>query len=159
MQILLDEFKVFKNLYDAQYVAPCIEIYKENKTYSLLNLLLKNINNKFSIQKSERYSFGRIKKAEKYIHNNYMKDDISLDLISQSRHLSKFHFVRLFKKVVGKSPYDYLTEVRINKAIQIMRHKKHYDLNEVSFLVGFRHAAQLRYHFKRLKGHLPRESV
>jgi AraC-like DNA-binding protein len=80
------------------------------------------------------YLYRRIVQAKLFIDNNYAAK-IDLDNISDEACFSKFHFIRLFKSIYGKTPHQYLTTVRIEKAQQFFQENK--PVTEVCFLVGF----------------------
>ena len=48
-------------------------------------------------------------------------EEINLDEIANEGYYSKHHFIREFKKVYGKTPYNYLKSVRIDQAVDINR--------------------------------------
>ena len=98
------------------------------------------------------YLYKRIVQAKLFIDNNYA-DKIDLDNISDEAYFSKFHFIRLFKIIYGKTPYQYLTAVRIEKAIQLLRTNK--AVSEVCFSVGFDSLSSFSGLFKRMVGKSP----
>jgi AraC-like DNA-binding protein len=80
------------------------------------------------------YLYARIVQAKIFIDKFYT-EKIDLDNISDEAFFSKFHFIRLFKSIYGNTPHQYLTNVRIEKAQQLLRGGK--SIKEVCFLVGF----------------------
>ena len=80
------------------------------------------------------YLYRRIVQAKLFIDKFY-SEKIDLDNISDEASFSKFHFIRLFKSIYGKTPHQYLTTVRIEKAQQFFQLNK--SVTEVCFLVGF----------------------
>jgi AraC-like DNA-binding protein len=80
------------------------------------------------------YLYRRIVQAKLFIDSNYA-DKIDLDNISNEACFSKFHFIRLFKSIYGKTPHQYLKYVRIEKAKDFL--KNELPVSEVCFLVGF----------------------
>lgn len=69
------------------------------------------------------YMYKRIVEAKLYIDQHY-SEKIDLDNIATQASFSKYHFLRLFKQAYGKSPYQYLTQVRIAKAQEYLREGK-----------------------------------
>ena len=61
------------------------------------------------------YLYRRIVQAKLYIDKNY-SENIDLENIAGEANFSKFHFIRQFKKIYGKTPYKYLMHTRIEKA-------------------------------------------
>src|SRR5690606_12072370 len=49
-----------------------------------------------------------------------LADDISLDELAAEAQLSPFHFARMFKQSVGVPPRVYLTQLRIEKACELL---------------------------------------
>jgi AraC-like DNA-binding protein len=80
------------------------------------------------------YLYKRVVQAKLFIDKNYA-DKIDIDHISNEAFFSKFHFIRLFRKIYGKTPYQYLTSVRIDKAMQLFQNVK--PVSEVCLAVGF----------------------
>ena len=102
--------------------------------------------------KSKSYLYQRIVGAKLFIDNNYA-GKLDLDLISDEAFFSKFHFIRLFKKTYGKTPHQYLTVVRIEKAMQLLRTDK--GPLEVCYAVGFESLSSFGSLFKRMTGLTP----
>lgn len=98
------------------------------------------------------YLYRRIVQAKLFIDTHYA-DNIDLDNISDEAYFSKFHFIRLFKKIYGKTPHQYLTVVRIEKAMQLLRADK--SVSEVCSDVGFESLSSFSGLFKRIVGLSP----
>ena len=98
------------------------------------------------------YLYRRIVQAKLFIDTHYA-DKIDLDNISDEACFSKFHFIRLFKSIYGKTPHQYLTAVRIAKAQELLRAA--HPVSEVCFLVGFDSLTSFSGLFKRITGELP----
>ena len=64
---------------------------------------------------SKDYLYKQAIEAKLFIDKHFA-DGINLGDIAGKAFFSKFHFIRLFKKNYGRTPYQYLTEVRIAKA-------------------------------------------
>lgn len=76
-----------------------------------------------------------IKKATVYIDENYA-DQLSLDDIVEVSGLSKYHFTRLFHATIHSTPIQYLTKVRINKSIELLKNEE-LTIEEIAVQVGF----------------------
>ena len=98
------------------------------------------------------YLYRRIVQAKLFIDSNYA-DNIDLNNISDEAYFSKFHFIRLFKKIYGKTPHQYLTFVRIEKATVLLRAGK--PVSEVCHSVGFESLSSFGSLFKRNVGVTP----
>ncbi len=98
------------------------------------------------------YLYRRIVQAKLFIDSNYA-DAIELNNIADEAYFSKFHFIRLFKKIYGKTPHQYLIAVRIEKALQLLRTLK--PVTDVCYSVGFESLSSFSGLFKRIVGISP----
>jgi len=58
---------------------------------------------------------NKVVQAKQFIDAHFA-NNICLKDISKEAFYSKFHFIRIFKLCYGRTPYQYLTSVRIEKA-------------------------------------------
>jgi AraC-like DNA-binding protein len=98
------------------------------------------------------YLYKRIVQAKLFIDSHYA-EKIDLDNIADEAYFSKFHFIRLFKTTYGKTPHHYLTEVRIDKAKQLL--KEGTSVTEVCASVGFESMTSFTALFKKQVGATP----
>lgn len=98
------------------------------------------------------YLYRRMVQAKLFIDRNYAaKTD--LGDISDEAYFSKFHFTRLFKSIYGKTPHQYLTFVRIEKAMQLLQAGE--TVSDVCTAVGFESLSSFSGLFKRVAGVSP----
>lgn len=90
--------------------------------------------------------FRRVAVAKHYIEDNFSQN-ISLDELSKEAHLSKYHFTRTFKSLFELTPYQYLLQLRLKKAKELL--SLDYSYNEVSDLIGFSDGKSLRKAIKK----------
>jgi AraC-like DNA-binding protein len=98
------------------------------------------------------YLYRRIVQAKIFIDNHYA-EKIDLKNIADEAHFSKFHFIRLFKDIYGKTPRHYLTEVRIDKAKSLLA--ANHSVSDACFSVGFDSVTSFTGLFKKLVGYTP----
>lgn len=91
--------------------------------------------NTVSIEMSNEKYGEQIHRVVEYINNNYYLQ-LSLEDLAASALMSKFHFNRIFTKLVGTTPWNYLTKIRLEKSVQIML-TGNQSIDEISKLVGF----------------------
>jgi AraC-like DNA-binding protein len=94
----------------------------------------------------------KIKAAKLYIDKHF-SEDINLDKIADKALISKFHFIRLFKKYYGRTPNQYLQEVRIEMAKKILLKGK--SIDEVCNAIGFGSKTSFISLFKKMTGITP----
>jgi AraC family transcriptional regulator len=88
--------------------------------------------------------------ATDYIHSCY-DQSLSLEELARISCLSKFHFLRLFKKVFQQTPHEFITEVRIEKAKQLLK-GSHSEIKQIARQLGFENASSFsRLFFNRTK--------
>lgn len=132
------------------------ELYKELK-----NLREKEfdeeIRRELSKDKKEelkKYS-DSIEKCLKIIGEKYDKN-ITLDEITKEVAVSKNYFCYLFKKEMGMSLWSYLTQVRLDKAKELL---KNTDMKtyEIAFKVGYDNPSYFSKIFKKIENMTPNE--
>lgn len=100
------------------------------------------------------YLYNRIVKAKLFIDKNY-QDNIDLENIADEAYFSKFHFIRLFKSICGKTPHQYLTQVRIDKAKFFLG--LNHNVSSTCFMVGFDSITSFTALFKKSEKKTPSE--
>lgn len=96
--------------------------------------------------------YQRIVAAKVYIDENYQAP-IDLDGISQRAFLSKFHFHRLFTKIYRRTPHQYVTRKRLDKARDLLSENR--PVTEVCNEVGFESIGSFSTLFKKEVGFAP----
>ncbi len=100
------------------------------------------------------YLVRRVVQAKLFIDEHYA-EHLDLENISDEACFSKFHFIRLFRNVYGKTPHQYLTTVRIEKAKILLT--KNIPVSEVCYDVGFESLSSFSGLFRKLTGRSPSE--
>lgn len=98
------------------------------------------------------YLYRRIVHAKLFIDNCF-SEKIDLDNIADEAFFSKFHFIRLFRKIYRQSPHQYLTSVRIAKAKDML--VKGLPVTETCFAIGFDSLSSFTSLFKKRVGLSP----
>jgi AraC-like DNA-binding protein len=98
------------------------------------------------------YLYRRLVQAKLFI-DGHCAEKMAIDNIADEAYFSKFHFIRLFKKVYGRTPHQYLTFVRIEKAKELL--KTNLTATEVCSDIGFESVGSFTSLFKRMVGITP----
>jgi AraC-like DNA-binding protein len=98
------------------------------------------------------YLYKRIVQAKLFMDQHYASP-IDLNNIADEAFFSKFHFIRLFKKIYGKAPHQYLITVRMERAMQLLRLNA--SVTETCFTVGFQSVSSFTSLFKKYAGVSP----
>lgn len=96
-----------------------------------------------------------IEQAVAYIKEHY-SEDITLEIIADKFFLNQTYFSRLFKQYTGTTFKDYLIELRMEKAKELLSLGK-YKVYEVSQMVGYRSEKYFFRIFKEYAGCSPAE--
>jgi len=86
--------------------------------------------------------------------SSHFKEEVSLSQMAELIRLNPFHLVRLFKKTIGVSPYDYLIILRTEYAKQLLR--KGYKVLEAAIRAGFYDTSHLNRSLRKIAGTSPR---
>jgi AraC-like DNA-binding protein len=97
----------------------------------------------------------KVKAARQFI-DTYYYTTISLDDMAVKACLSKFHFIRLFKRVYGITPNQYLISVRLEKAKALLQSGA--KVTTACFSVGFDSTTTFAGLFKKIMGKPPSEA-
>jgi len=94
-----------------------------------------------------------INRAISYLREEY-NNTFSLEDVASIANLSPYHFIRIFKSMTGKTPYDYLLDVKIEKSKNLLKLKS-YTITDICFRCGFNNLEHFSSVFKRKVGILP----
>ncbi|WP_222836669.1 helix-turn-helix transcriptional regulator [Beutenbergia cavernae] len=83
-------------------------------------------------------------------------DEIDVDTLAASAGYSRYHFSRLFRRVYGETPGQYLSRRRVERAQQILS-STNLTVTEVCHLVGFTSLGSFSSRFRALVGVGPQE--
>ena len=89
-----------------------------------------------------------------YIKDNFMKN-ITLKDVASYVNYSRSHFSYLFKVVTGQTIVEYINNLRIDKAIQLLKNTNK-SVIEISLEVGFNTISNFNKTFKQLTGRTPK---
>ena len=97
-----------------------------------------------------------IDKAKQLIEENYKDEMMSLQYVASSVNISSNHFSAVFRKETGVTFIDYLTEVRMNAAKNLLVCTS-MKTSDVGYEVGYRDSHYFSYIFKKSTGMSPKE--
>ena len=127
---------------------------------AILNLMLYLCQNYSSVKQSNEILSGimeRIWTAVEFMKENLDKK-LTLDRIAEKTGLSKYYFLRLFKTYTGYTINTYLTLLRCDRAMQLLK-SGDYTVGEVSELCGFDNRSYFSKIFKQHTGQLPSDII
>lgn len=95
----------------------------------------------------EKENFDRIARAIQHM-NKYYASDFSLDDYAKMCNMSKYHFLRVFNQIVGKTPLEYRNNIRLEHAAELLADEK-LSVEEVSVITGYSSASYFSSAFKK----------
>jgi len=97
----------------------------------------------------------RIRRSVELMHTQ-LDQDLTLKALAAASYLSPFHFARLFKKLTGATPHNYLAGIRATRA-QALLAGTDLSVTEVGAQVGYLSASHFTKAFRLATGTTPRE--
>lgn len=85
-----------------------------------------------------------------------LDQDLTLKALAAASYLSPFHFARLFKKLTGSTPHNYLAGIRAARA-QLLLAETELSVTEIGSRVGYLSASHFTKAFRLATGTTPRE--
>lgn len=97
----------------------------------------------------------RMQKILRYVEQHY-SEDLTLADLAESANISKSECSRCFHYSMNTTPYKYLTEYRLSKAVQLLKNTED-PIGDISANVGFRQVSHFGKCFREKTGYSPRE--
>jgi len=98
--------------------------------------------------------YRRIVQAKLFIDDNFAEPIDAGDIADEACY-SKFHFIRTFKTIYGRTPHQHLTHVRVEKAKEMLELGT--SVTDTCFAVGFDSLGSFTRLFKSRVGFTPSE--
>lgn len=100
-----------------------------------------------------KYNNSCISKALEMIHDTF-PEQITLSQLAEHAHISKYHFLRLFKSATGSTPHEYMISYRINESKKMLWQSRR-SVADIAAASGFSDTNSYIRAFKRLCGVTP----
>lgn len=85
--------------------------------------------------------------------NDSIDTNFTLEMLANNVHLSKYHFLRIFKKDFGLTPHAFIINERLNRANKLIQNGL--TISEASIQVGFNDQSHFTRNFKKYFGYTP----
>lgn len=132
------------------------KLYSDSLIQSLTLHLIKNYTNARPAAESLNGGLSgyRLRRVQDYIDAN-LESDISLGELAAVADLSQFHFARAFRKSTGRTPQQFLTEKRVERAKRLLENEQ-LPIVEVSLQSGFKNQSHFTSIFRKLTNLTPK---
>jgi two-component system response regulator YesN len=146
-----------EGIFPEQYLVEMLNQYErleqlEKFTVGALDSFIERIREK----RGSRERNDTIDKAKQYIQEHYMRSDMSLNLLAGEFHLSISHLSKLFKEQMECNFIDYLMEVRMNQAKELLAGTED-KIRDIAEQVGYSNVNSFVRIFKKMTGLTPTE--
>lgn len=121
----------------------------------LVILLLRQTGLSMSIVSGAKKSSHLCTTIRRYIETHY-RENINLDILVETSHVSRYYLVHAFTKEYGISPINYMISCRIEEAKQLLKNDD-YPLSFISRFLGFSSPSYFSQTFKKICGLSPNE--
>ncbi len=99
---------------------------------------------------------SQMQKAERFISDNYMNEELTLNDVCSHLYMSISYFSTLFKQHTGMTFVEYVTRIRMEKAKELLAITSH-KTYEIALRVGYGDPHYFSVIFKRQTGTTPKE--
>jgi AraC-like DNA-binding protein len=162
------KFLKFQNPFSNELIHKIDSFIKESNRKDSIGLMMDCIGTQIAVQLLREFKTN-IKKhsglspdTDDYVNlamefmQVFFTANITINDICDEIHVSPYHFIRCFKKKTGISPHQYLMNVRIKKAEELLIGRQH-SVSEVAKICGFVSFPHFSNTFKIINGHSPSE--
>ncbi len=110
-----------------------------------------------SVQVSQQQQGNRVvSQLITMLQHRYSDQDLNLNAVAESLEITPNYLSALFKRQMGQNFSDYLEQLRMNKACQLLRDTS-YKIYEVAEAVGYGDARHFAKVFKSITGQTPKD--
>jgi AraC family transcriptional regulator len=95
-----------------------------------------------------------LRRVQEHIEE-HLQDNLSLDELARDAHYSRGHFLRMFRAATGKTPHQYLTERRVERAKSMLQKTQDISLIDIAASCGFSSQSHMTRVFRKQFGVTP----
>uniref|UniRef100_A0A942SWX8 Helix-turn-helix transcriptional regulator n=2 Tax=Neobacillus citreus TaxID=2833578 RepID=A0A942SWX8_9BACI len=110
--------------------------------------------NRLTLKKNSNPDNKDVLKAQKYVQT-HLSEKISLKEVADHLHLNASYFSRMFKKEMGEGFIEYVTRMKMEKAIELLDHSVK-SVEQIAFELGFESKSYFLKTFKNNYGFSPK---
>lgn len=146
---------IFQQIRESQAEGKILSLYLESKVMEILSIIITRLD-----EKEKHISVVLTKKDKQNLNIavSAMKRDLSVHIdgaeLSKIALMSPARFQLAFRKYYGIPPYEYLKELRLNRALLLLKNPE-YTISAIAEKVGYTHAGHFSKIFKSSYGITP----
>jgi AraC-like DNA-binding protein len=145
-----EKYKYLFNSVFSEFINPTPVSGLKNKAFILeiLSSMYEDAANVFALDKNLKTPYySSIIRSMDYIKNNYQKK-LCLKELSKVAAMSPNYFHKMFSKTLGKTPNEYIMEIRLKKAKELLASTRT-NIMDISSECGFEDTSYFSYVFKK----------
>jgi AraC-like DNA-binding protein len=123
-----------------------INLYAQELVYNLVKI--KGVNQVINIERNHP-----LHKTLQYIHEN-IKEPISISLLAYNLNMSEANFCQSFKKIMGITPKEYITNLKLTRAKDMLKNQ---NVTEVANDLGYENISHFITLFRNKYGITPKQ--
>lgn len=151
-----DDFKYAQKAIEYRVDAYILKPIDEDHLYDLLCECIKNIDKKRPMTNTNTIK-SLSRQIVRYIDDNFNDPKLSSLMIEDKFNISRSYLFRIMKNITDKSLNEYITMIRIYKAIEYLHQDDDISLKEIASNCGYTDALYFSRVFKKQTGHSPSE--
>ncbi|MDJ0595546.1 MAG: AraC family transcriptional regulator [Pleurocapsa sp. MO_226.B13] len=97
----------------------------------------------------------KLREIKEYIDVN-LDRNLKIVELAKLAQISPYHFIRLFRKSLGQTPYQYILQLRIEKGKNLLQHSQ-LSVEEIAANLGFCDRSHFAKYIKRFTGLTPKQ--
>ena len=131
--------------------AKCSEEGRFYLISAFLFKIFKVLTDNFSISHlaSQTKQQSTVSRIIKYINIHYTEPDLTIEKIANEFYFTAPYLSRLFKSEMGVSPMQYVINLRMSKAIELIKHHE-FTISQISETVGYKNQFYFSKEFKKI---------
>jgi AraC family transcriptional regulator len=99
--------------------------------------------------------YNSVSQAIHQMQDSY-SEVIDIDMIASSCAMSKFHFIRVFKEIMGISPNQYLKKIRLERSLDLLQ-STDLPIHRIGYQIGYQEPNSFIRSFKQAYGISPNQ--
>ena len=136
------------------YIQKCDAAQTETYLLQLRNSAIKDMTDRVAEKLNRPRSSNYVEQSRDYVRKHY-REKIYLEDVAEALKISPTYLSRLFKRETGQNFQDYINEVRVDRAANLLKYSE-MSLSEISQYVNFPNQSYFGKIFKKYKNMTPR---
>ncbi len=100
-----------------------------------------------------------LKKLEKEVYDNIDDSNFNVIRLAEAASMSERQLYRYIREMTGLTPANFIKEIRLQRAMDLIQKKVYKRTSQLSYAVGFPQPAYFSTVFKKRFGRLPAEYI